>query len=211
MTQLTSFPGRSATASPGVVVLVRTSGSIKKNTGWGDPKVETEKKTKKDGRRAVRVERRVLEPSVGLSAVVRAAHDKLNYPVHPTPEDKQHYAAFMRSLAHVLPCRVCRENYTATLHKFPVEEHLNSRHDFARFMYRIHNSVPNRPPLPVSFEDMRHTYETFRSKCGPQGCVVPNRFVRSRTLLTVIPESHLRDEPSFYLSKLCLHEKDDQT
>src|SRR5690242_6193985 len=102
-----------------------------------------------------------------------------NYPVHPTDADKHNYYIFFRALGFVLPCRVCRENYRAAIRRSMTLDDFASRHTLSRFLYTLHNNVPNHKPLPCSFEEMRKTYETFRSKCGTHGCIVPNDFVRS--------------------------------
>lgn len=36
-----------------------------------------------------------------------------NFPMHPTPAQRQEYMAFFSTLKFVLPCRACREGYTA--------------------------------------------------------------------------------------------------
>lgn len=135
----------------------------------------------------------------------------LNYPVSPTQEDKQHYATFWNSLQYVLPCRVCRENFSRRLKIIPLSEaDLKSRHSFARYVFAVHNSIPGRPPLPISFEQMRETLETFRSSCGPRGCVLPNNFVPSRALLHIVPISQHREDPSFRVNALCFEPRPTQ-
>jgi hypothetical protein len=125
-----------------------------------------------------------------------------NYPVHPTTEDRKHYAGFFRYLGYVLPCGLCRANYQRIRMQ---RKHFRSRHTLSRFIYHIHNTIPNCKPLAVTYEQMRHTYETFRSHCGPKGCVLPTNFVRSQTLVRVVPFNDT--VASFQVSPFCFERK----
>jgi len=65
-----------------------------------------------------------------------------NYPVKPTKVEKDHYATYMESLQHVLPCRYCRENYANNLKSAGWSRSvLKNRDTFSRFVYRLHNEV----------------------------------------------------------------------
>ena len=43
-----------------------------------------------------------------------------NYPVKPTPEDKQKYLKFFKSIGGILPCRYCRENFKKNIKAVPL-------------------------------------------------------------------------------------------
>jgi hypothetical protein len=129
------------------------------------------------------------------------------YPVEPSPVDKEHYATFLLSLAHVLPCRTCRENFKQSI-KALRPEHLATRASFARFVYQLHNAVPNCPALKVSFEDMRHNYENFRSECGKHGCKTPKEPRNLKTMVTVVPEERYASRDTFHISKSCFRRRD---
>lgn len=119
-----------------------------------------------------------------------------NYPVNPTKKDKINYRNFFQSLGFVLPCRVCRENYQIKNSKIPLK-YFKSRHSLARYIYKVHQDVPNQKPF-VSFSKMRKNYETFRAKCGIHGCQKPSKKnVALKSILNIVPQEKFATEPSF--------------
>ena len=73
----------------------------------------------------------------------------LTYPKKPTKEDKEHYRAFFDSLGHVLPCKLCQNEYRAWLKNHPVGPHLSSRNKLSAWLVELHNNVNLRKNKPV--------------------------------------------------------------
>jgi hypothetical protein len=77
----------------------------------------------------------------------------LDYPINPTPEDKEHYYQFFESLKYVLPCGSCRKNLQEHLRNYPLTDAvLSSRESLVRWMINLHNIVnyyTNKPLLSV--------------------------------------------------------------
>jgi hypothetical protein len=91
-----------------------------------------------------------------------------NYPVNPTPEDKQHYKDFIYNLRYVLPCKYCRINLTNNLKKKPLMAcHMKNRDTFSRYIYELHELVNKMlgKKSHLTYCDVRERYEHFRSRC----------------------------------------------
>ena len=65
----------------------------------------------------------------------------LGYSSKPSEEEKQGAIAFYNSLAHTIPCPICKTHYKAFLVKSPVEAAVNSRHDLIHWVFELHNDV----------------------------------------------------------------------
>ena len=65
-----------------------------------------------------------------------------------------HSARYFRRLAHVLPCRTCRDDYDAILHRHPPEVSA-SRQDALLWVWRVETLVSeSRNVAPPSFPDV---------------------------------------------------------
>ena len=64
-----------------------------------------------------------------------------NYPLNPTHKDKHNYHSFMTTLKDILPCKVCRKNFSRKLREDPLKGHLNNRKDLVYWMIDCHNKV----------------------------------------------------------------------
>ena len=102
----------------------------------------------------------------------------LNFPTHPTAEDKYNYKQFVLSLQHVLPCRSCRESFRDITHHGKLRllnKHLASRAALARWVFDVHNEVSTRigkPKYPGTFAEVCQQYELSRAQsCKDHGCV----------------------------------------
>jgi hypothetical protein len=75
----------------------------------------------------------------------------LDYPINPTPADKEHYYQFFESLQYVLPCGTCRKNLQEHLKNYPLTDSvLSSRESLVKWMINLHNIVnyyTNKPLL----------------------------------------------------------------
>lgn len=65
----------------------------------------------------------------------------LNYPNHPSPEDKINYGIFYSNLKDVLPCKYCRKSFTKYINNLPIESYLVSRDTLFEWVYLMHNKV----------------------------------------------------------------------
>ena len=147
-----------------------------------------------------------------------------NYNVEPSNEEKLQYYAFLLSLEHVLPCKVCRGNYKKNLKDAGLKvlhkaedivrlPELQNRHAFSTFIYKLHTCVckmdKTKRGLPCTYYSMRKTYETFRAKCVPNtkaghgGCSRPIDYVASRSVLSVIPQKTNEHVASFSIDNKC--------
>ena len=66
------------------------------------------------------------------------------YPDAPTPEDRRHHMAFLRTLPHVLPCAGCRKGMTALSACGPLKlapNVLRDKFSFFKWTVDLHNAV----------------------------------------------------------------------
>jgi hypothetical protein len=63
------------------------------------------------------------------------------YPFSPDGKDKERYKTFFGLLEHLLPCVLCRKNYSKNIKNYPIEAHLESRKSLAYWVMDIHNMV----------------------------------------------------------------------
>ena len=76
----------------------------------------------------------------------------LTFPERPTAADKSNFAAFYKSLAHVLPCMGCRKGYETIIHSDPTK--LNARvfaspQALFKWTVDVHNRVNAKLKKPV--------------------------------------------------------------
>ena len=102
-----------------------------------------------------------------------------NYPVNPTYKDKVNYRAYVLSLRNVLPCGKCRANLTVNFKKLPLKmSHMASRETFSKYVYDLHELINKmlHKKSGLTYEQVRDTYENFRSRC-----VVPTLVQKCKT------------------------------
>lgn len=146
-----------------------------------------------------------------------------NYPVSPTPEQKQQYRDFVMSLRNVLPCGACRKNLKSNLEKCPLNAHaLKDRKSFSRWMYRLHEQVNTMlgKKSGLSYEDVAQRYENFRARCRPggaptipkyhkpkieSGCVEPVTGMKSKCIISIVPQAI--EYPSFVMDDKCYQKR----
>jgi FAD-linked sulfhydryl oxidase len=71
----------------------------------------------------------------------------VNYPDHPTEEQKADAYMFLHVLSKLYPCKMCAENFKKELVMLPPR--LGSRTEFATWLCELHNSVNVRLGKPV--------------------------------------------------------------
>ena len=93
----------------------------------------------------------------------------MNYPSKPTPTQKAQYKTFFDSLRHVLPCGKCRDNLVANFITTGYTDAVfESRDTLSKWVYELHACVNTMlgKSTPLSYTEMRHTFENFRARCG---------------------------------------------
>lgn len=127
-----------------------------------------------------------------------------NYPVRPSPEQKENYRNFILNLQNVLPCGKCRENLKKNMKKLPLlMKHMESRESFSKYVYLLHEAVNKMlgKKSGLTYADVRERYEHFRARCKTEkkihslgktkkenGCVVPLLGTKSKCVLKIIPD-----------------------
>jgi hypothetical protein len=84
------------------------------------------------------------------------------YPFNPDKKDKERYKAFFGLLEHLLPCALCRNNYSKNIKNNPIDKHLDSRKSLAYWLLDIHNmvNVENGKPT-MTPKQMLKKYENY--------------------------------------------------
>lgn len=90
------------------------------------------------------------------------------YPVQPTAVDKARYAAFYKSLQHVLPCEGCRQGYGTIIRTDPTvmtPRVFASREALFKWTVDVHNRVNAklRKPVKTDWKGWYREYERLRS------------------------------------------------
>lgn len=91
-----------------------------------------------------------------------------NYPVRPTPEDKQKYKELILNMRYTLPCKYCRINLRKNLKDHPIRPcHLKDRESYSKYVYQLHELVNKMlgKKSGLSYCDARERYEHFRARC----------------------------------------------
>ena len=71
----------------------------------------------------------------------------MTYPKNPTESDKKKYKSFLNQLRHVLPCKICRNSYSAWIRDHPPD--LRSRAKIVGWVIDLHNYVNKRLGKPI--------------------------------------------------------------
>ena len=81
-----------------------------------------------------------MEPNIWGPGAWTFLHSiTLNYPNHPTLNQKKIYSDFFNLLGKVLPCMKCQYNYQEHLKNYPINFHLDSKEKLSRWLVKIHN------------------------------------------------------------------------
>ena len=76
-----------------------------------------------------------------------------NYPKEPTSRDKEIHANFFNSLQYVLPCEKCAYHFSQNLKKYPIEEVLDEKEEFVKWLIHVHNEVNTMLNKPVKSQE----------------------------------------------------------
>jgi hypothetical protein len=87
-----------------------------------------------------------------------------SYPELPTLAEKQLLSSWLDMFRDTITCVHCREHFTDMLKSYRSQfpGYLNSRHDFAMFTFRAHNTVNRRLSKPV-YTTVEECLETLRN------------------------------------------------
>ena len=89
-----------------------------------------------------RIDQMKLSPNIWGPVFWHTIHiTALGYPNDPSYTQKRAAKEFYESLAHLIPCPVCREHYKQHLEKMPLSPHLDRRADLFRWTVELHNQV----------------------------------------------------------------------
>lgn len=149
-----------------------------------------------------------------------------NYPVNPTYKDKVNYRAYVLSLRNVLPCGKCRANLIVNFKKLPLKmSHMASRETFSKYVYDLHELINKmlHKESGLTYEQVRDTYENFRSRCvipspvqkcktrrkesgstqpKESGCTRPLYGKKAKCLLRIVPQEE--KTPTFAVDSKCV-------
>lgn len=133
-----------------------------------------------------------------------------NYPVNPTEDQKKYYKDFILNLAHVLPCKYCRQNLEKNFKTLPLRDSdMKNRTTFSTYVYKLHEVVNKMlgKKSNLTYCDVRERYEHFRARCKTtskveKGCTEPLTGKKSKGIIKIIPY----DNPceSLQIDKQCL-------
>jgi hypothetical protein len=136
-----------------------------------------------------------------------------NYPVNPVSKDKENYRNYVLSLRNVLPCGKCRANLKENFKKLPLRmADMKNRDTFSRYIFSLHeliNTMLNKKSN-LTYEEVRNTYENFRSRCSKKnktvkkesGCTKPLYGKKAKCLLRIVPQEE--KELPFHVDSQCI-------
>ena len=137
-----------------------------------------------------------------------------NYPVKPTPEDKQNYKNYLLSLGKILTCKYCRDNFAKNLKKAGFSQKIfKDRESFSKFIYKLHNEVNKmlNKSVDITYNEARDIYEHFRARCVNEtpliprtkenGCLDPLYGIKSKCVINIVPKDSKKK--SFDFDKKC--------
>ena len=65
----------------------------------------------------------------------------LNYPKNPTEFDKKSYKDFFYNIKNILPCQVCKKNYSKHMNELPIDHFLSNKNSLVEWLIKIHNKA----------------------------------------------------------------------
>ena len=128
----------------------------------------------------------------------------LNYPVHPTRQDKIRYLTFFQALAPVLPCQLCSNHFKANVASINLDVHMASRFTLTRWLFDVHNKVNASKKHPKRFFDFGDMlgavkmFECFRAD---------SPYIASRGIVSFVPHGEWRYSSTIIKSKRIVKEK----
>jgi len=102
-----------------------------------------------------------MDPNIWGPKFWFALHSvSFTYPFYPDEADKERYKTFFNLLEYVLPCVVCRVNYSKNIRGYPIDGHLKDRKTLVKWLIDLHNmvNVENGKPS-LNYEEAISVYE----------------------------------------------------
>ena len=137
-----------------------------------------------------------------------------NYPTKPTKKQQKQYLNFYKSIHHILPCGKCRDNLKNNLKKAPLTMKVfKNRHTLSKWVYNLHETINEMlgKNSGLTYEDVRETYEHFRSKCNSKkkktikktekGCINALHGKKAKCVLKIVPQT--KKCKTFQIDKQC--------
>ena len=91
-----------------------------------------------------------MEPKIwGPSTWIFLHLLSMAYPDKPNPEDIKAHLTFLFALAKVLPCDICKDEFSKQLNSNIMQEVLSSKETYMKFLFNVHNDVNKRNNKPV--------------------------------------------------------------
>ncbi len=91
----------------------------------------------------------------------------MEYPFHPSDEEKENYKIFFNQLKYVLPCQECKEHFKTITKKYPIDKHLNSQKSLFKYIFKIHNLVSKKlNKKTYSFKEIEKFYLNLSKNCN---------------------------------------------
>lgn len=92
-----------------------------------------------------------------------------SYPDDPSPEHKEAALNLFSSLQLLLPCGECCSHYCSTFQRKELEEHLESKNSFSKWLVKFHNDVNKRLKKPeYPYEKARDFFLNEDATCDIQ-------------------------------------------
>jgi hypothetical protein len=83
-----------------------------------------------------------MDPKIwGKSGWIFLFSVAMGYPNDPDFQQTNNYKRFFTCLQYVLPCAVCRRNFSDHLNYLPIEPYLSNRKQLVRWVLKVHNMV----------------------------------------------------------------------
>lgn len=87
-----------------------------------------------------------------------------NYPDNPSQQDKNEYSDFFYSLANILPCSICQNNFKKNLNDLPIKFYLQSKKLLTKWLFEIHNRVNiETNKKTITFKEFQNIYKKIYS------------------------------------------------
>lgn len=104
---------------------------------------------------------------------------------------KTNMKEFFNTLGHVLPCSLCKNSYNDFIIIHPIDNHLDTRKELAKWFYDIHNMVNKKLEIDdkdiPSFNTFYNQYEMYRAGCDKKsGCISSKDGVRKKSVIKII-------------------------
>ena len=144
-----------------------------------------------------------------------------NYPINPSPIQKQKYKQLLLNFQYTLPCKYCRINLKNNFKKFPLTNIIfESRNNFSRYIFNLHEQINKMlgKKSGLTYCEVRDNYENFRSRCTiekaklfnytqkkEKGCTTPLYGKKSKCVINIVPQE--KKCKTFKIDKKCFKHK----